>query len=290
MGEMTMWIKRLNKVLDYIEDNLDKEISMVQISRISCMSEFNFQKVFSVLADITLGEYIRRRKLSNSSYDLLETDLKIIDIAAKYGYDSVDSYTRSFKKYFQKTPVQVRKNHGPIFVFPKLSISVTIKGGNKMKFHIVEKEEFRVVGVKRGYKSFEEGIANIGLFWDDFNGSMQEEYLDSIMNDELQGYLGLCVSHNSRTGYDYYICVNSTEKYEGDYLEYIVPKSKWIVFDAVGKVPDSVQYITKQIYENFLPSSEYKHAGTEEFELYALGNPMDENYLTQIWIPVVEIN
>lgn len=263
---------------------------MDQISKLSCMSEYNFQKVFSVLSDVTLGEYIRRRRISSSLFDLLETDSKIIDIAMKYGYDSADSYTRSFKKYFQKTPVQVRKNHESIFVFPKLTISVTIKGGNKMKYRIVEKDEFRVVGVKRSFKNFEEGLANISLFWDEFNGTLQEEYLDSIMNGELQGYLGLCAPHKNGGGYDYYICVNSSEKYEGDYFEHIVPKSKWIVFDAIGKVPNSVQSITKQIYENFLPSSEYTHAGTEDFELYAPGNPMDDDYLTEIWVPINDIN
>lgn len=126
-----MWIKRFSRVLDYIEERLDQEIRLEEMARIACLSEFNLQKVFSILAEMPLGEYTRRRKLSNSLYDLLETDRKIIYIALRYGYESADSYTRAFRRYFGKTPAQARKDPQAVFAFPRLTVSLIVKGGLK---------------------------------------------------------------------------------------------------------------------------------------------------------------
>lgn len=282
-----MWFNSISRVLDYIEEHLSAEIRLDEIARISCMSEFNFQKIFSILTDLPLGEYIRRRKLSKSLYDLLETDRTILEIALKYGYESAESYTRRFRAYFHKTPAQARKDPRGLFAFPRLTLSLTIKGAEQMKYQIVEQDAFRVVGVKRSYESVEEGFEDIPSFWEEFNFSSQNEHLWSMRDGRVPGYLGLCVGHTSGTGFDYHICVSSGAPAGEGFEEHVVPSSRWLVFDAVGAVPKSVQTVNRQIYENFLPGSQYRHAGTEEFELYGLGDPKADDYLTQIWIPVL---
>lgn len=156
-----------------------------------------------------------------------------------------------------------------------------------MNYQIIEKGAFRALGVKRSYHNVEEGFKDIPSFWDEFNGSARDEFLCSVMNDRLPGYLGLCVGHKTGSGFDYYISVASDSPARAGFEEHIVPESRWLVFDAVGRLPESVQTVNRQIYENFLPGSRYRHAGTEEFELYFKGDPKSSDYLTQIWIPIL---
>lgn len=278
----------INRVLDYIEDNIDKEINIKVIAQIACMSEYNFQKVFTVLTDISLGEYIRRRKLSRSLYEVCDTNHKIIDIAYKYGYESPDSYTKAFKNLFDMTPSKARQYPEKLKSFPKLSVFIKIKGAAEMNYKIVEKDAFSVIGLKESYPNLEEGQRKIPDFWSRFNGSGDDENLERCMSTHHEaGYLGLCVPKEGMA-YDYMIGVITDEQKDPDSFERIhVPASKWLVFEAKGLLPQSVQKTYKEIYESFIPSSQYKLASTPDFEFYPSGNVQSPDYITEIWIPVV---
>lgn len=84
--------------MDYIENNLTDEIDYAKIAKAACCSEFHFSRIFSSMAGITLSEYIRRRRLILAAFELQKSDMLIIDIAVKYGYESADAFTRAFKK------------------------------------------------------------------------------------------------------------------------------------------------------------------------------------------------
>ena len=64
------WLKKLGKAIDYIEDNLDKEISYDEAARIACCSPYYFQRVFSYVSGVSLAEYIRRRKMTQAAFEL----------------------------------------------------------------------------------------------------------------------------------------------------------------------------------------------------------------------------
>ena len=277
----------INRVLDYIEDNIDKEINTRVIGQIAYMSEYNFQKMFSILTDIPLGEYIRRRKLSRSLYEICETTHKIIDIAYQYGYESPDSFTKAFKNLFGMTPSTARQYPERLKSYPKLSVSIKIKGGTEVNYKVIEKEAFCVVGLKESYQDLEEGQKKISDFWDRFNASPDEEKLQKRMSAHQKlGFLGLCVPQEG-TAYDYVIGVVTDEKEGEDPFECIeVPSSKWLVFEAKGTLPQSVQTTYKEIYESFFPSSQYKLASTPDFEFYPSGNVQSPDYITEIWIPI----
>lgn len=91
--------KKMNNVMEYIENNLDSNIDMSKVTQISCYSATAFQRMFSITADVTLSEYIRHRRLTLAAFELQNTDIKIIDISAKYGYESPESSTRAFHNY-----------------------------------------------------------------------------------------------------------------------------------------------------------------------------------------------
>ena len=92
------WYERMNRAIDCIEANLCEGIDFDAISKITGQSAVNFQRTFSIVTDISVFEYIRRRKMTLAAFDLQNSNEKVIDIALKYGYESPEAFTRAFKE------------------------------------------------------------------------------------------------------------------------------------------------------------------------------------------------
>ena len=67
------WIERLNETINYIEEHLTDEIDYEELAKIAGCSTYHFQRMFAYMADVSLSEYIRRRKLSDRD-QLIGTD------------------------------------------------------------------------------------------------------------------------------------------------------------------------------------------------------------------------
>ncbi|GMA71603.1 helix-turn-helix transcriptional regulator [Tetragenococcus osmophilus] len=115
-------LNKMNEVMHYIEnhliDNLDLDKKVPQITGESLSQ---FKKIFLFISNITLLEYIRKRRLTLAAYDLRERRMKVIDVAIKYRYSSPDSFTKAFYNFHQVTPSMVYeqniqiKSFAPIF-------------------------------------------------------------------------------------------------------------------------------------------------------------------------------
>jgi AraC family transcriptional regulator len=84
-------LERLNGVVDYIEEHLTdgEPLSQEAVAKAALMPAAQFYRLFPYIANVTVGEYIRRRRLTLAAGELLATDIKIIDCALKYGYECV---------------------------------------------------------------------------------------------------------------------------------------------------------------------------------------------------------
>lgn len=149
------YIKRINKVLDYIEQNITYEISYKEISCIAECSTDSFQRIFSYVTDLSIADYIRNRRLTCAAFDIINSNKKIIDIALKYGYSSPDSFTKAFHRLHGILPSEVRLKPTKLKLFPKLElqkpdnnlipVEVNInslqsnKGGFQMEIQYLEK-------------------------------------------------------------------------------------------------------------------------------------------------------
>ena len=116
---------QFNRTMEYLESKLDAEVDLQKFQQLSGYSYALFSRLFSILADTTLAEYLRNRRLSEAVTDLRESSEKVIDIAMKYGYESADSFSAAFKKFHGATPSEVR-NGKPYRVFPRLQLSLKI--------------------------------------------------------------------------------------------------------------------------------------------------------------------
>lgn len=152
-----------------------------------------------------------------------------------------------------------------------------------MQTKIVEKEAFKVIGIKRTYQNQEEAMAKIPAFWEECANSHQLEILQEKMDDEFpNAFIGL-----SKPIFEYYICVSSKQTAPAGFEEFTVPKAKWLVVEAKGKVPDALQETMEKLFNEFLPNSEYQMADQPELEVYPEGDISSDSYVTEIWIPVI---
>jgi len=92
------WYERMNTAIDYIEANICSGIDFDEVAKIIGQSSVNFQRAFSIVTDISVFEYIRRRRMTLAAFDMQNTEDKVIDVALKYGYESPEAFTRAFKE------------------------------------------------------------------------------------------------------------------------------------------------------------------------------------------------
>lgn len=125
------WLEKMNAALDYIEENLAGTIDYPTAARIACSSLTRFQRMFAFMSDMTIGEYVRCRRMALAAGDIKGTDMKIIDVAAKYGYESPEGFARTFRAFHGIAPTQARKG-GPTREFPPIRMEIKIREGNTL--------------------------------------------------------------------------------------------------------------------------------------------------------------
>jgi len=284
------WIESIQKAINYIEEHLQETITMEQIAQEVNVSVFHFQRTFSILTDMSIADYIRRRRLTLAAQELINTDIKIIDLAYKYGYDSPEAFTKAFRKQHHVTPSDARKQQGPLQSYNRLVIQVSLKGAVPMKYNIVEKEQFQVVGVKRTYNCQKgENLQGIPLFWDEVNRQGMDEQLFTLNNGQIKGVLGVCVpdeNYKENSLIDYWIGTDHVGEVPENLQSIEVPASKWVVFEVHGPMPHAMQNAWKQIFSEWFPSNPYEPVGTAELEVYTNEDPTKEDLYSEIWIPI----
>ena len=118
--------------------------------------------MFSAVCGYTLGEYIRRHRLS-----LAGSELACTDTALKYGYDTPESFSRAFVR-FRGVPPSAAKHGAALKSFSRLSVKLTLHGGTAMDYRIEKKEAFDVVLMKKFFpKAHEITTREIAKFWGD---------------------------------------------------------------------------------------------------------------------------
>jgi len=124
---MHAW-ESIQKVLDYIEDNLAQSHSPEELSKIAALSPFYFQRLFTRLVKRPVNEYIKMRRLAKVCETLEDKNKRILDIALEYGFNSHEHFTKTFKSAFGITPDEYRANpvHLSQITKPELLLGYTM--------------------------------------------------------------------------------------------------------------------------------------------------------------------
>lgn len=301
-GEMDMdWLEKMNGAIKYIEENLTNNIAYSDVAKIACCSEYHFQRMFSFITEVTLAEYIRRRRLTLAALELQGSSLKVIDVALKYGYESPEAFTRAFRNLHGVSPTFAREKGTQLKAYPPISFSISIKGDIEMNYKIVEKSSFRFFGVEEVMDTTNgNNLVRIPQLWQECfkDGTIErlvkaqpKELLEEGFVTDVNGIM--CYRETGEETFPYMIGVfdlDGNAEVPDEFSVISVPALTWVIFRTdehkSSEVVEKIQAIWERIFSEWFPSSGYEHAEGPELEVYYNAEG-DRNY-SEVWIPVVK--
>jgi len=284
-------LTQLNGAMAYIEEHIADDMALADVSSVTAYSPYHFGRLFYYIADMPLPEYIRKRKMSLAAMALQSSDVKVIDLAVMYGYDSADSFTRAFVRQHGVTPSAARQPGVHLTIFPSLTFQIKIEGVQAMNWRIEEREAFEVFGIER-------------IFGNDETGKVPDFWTELRQNGE---YERLFRAAGAKRGEDGKHCINAVcgycepgedvfpymlfayKKLDSDTAGYKVaqiPKATWAVFRSEETTAMGVEIPTlfSRAYSEWLPSSGYDKALGPDMEIYYT-TPSGKHF-EEVWIPV----
>ena len=279
------WTESIGAAINYIEEHLCEELTPEIIAQKAAVSSFYFQKGFAMLCGMSIGEYIRGRRLSLAGREIILTDRRIIDIALDYGYDSPDSFTKAFTRFHGITPAAARRLGGGLRPFAPLKLKISLEGGSIMNCKIVKKSAFDVLCTERKF-TYEEAQVKVLEFWN--------EHMQSGRNKVVHGEYGINIDENMGSKEFNYLIADDFAGGEvpAGFEIRTIPEFTWAVFHITGKMPEAIQETEKKIFSEWLPNNgEYEIAAGYNIEMYSDPSKFergtrDEKYYTEVWIPV----
>lgn len=283
-------LKELNHVIDYIEEHLTDDLSLELISEYAGVSDYHFRKIFFYISGLTLSEYIKNRKLSEANKDLLYGE-KVTDVAFKYGYQSIDGFTRAFKKWSGFLPSDVIKK-GISKSFPKFSFIITVKGGISMEFRIENKPAFNLVGVSKRVPMQFEGVNNEIVKLAQSITEEQRKEMHALQN--IEPYEVVNASYDADAnflkeegGLTHLIGILTTENQVSELLEKVpVEACTWAIFPNEGPFPSTLQETMAKIYSEWFPSSDYEIINAPSFSFTKMNEHKNNYAYSEVWVPV----
>lgn len=246
----------LNKMVEYIENNINSEINFDQLSKITNINIFILERIFMFLTNMTIVEYIRKRRLSKAFEEIRNTNHKIIDIAFKYQYNSVSSFNRAFKRVFNMTPTECRRGIGNYKVIPieyfevnkeKYNFDYKIKKFNSIFlycYHITAKSHSDLLyKIKQLYQK----VKTNGRY-NQFNET--EMYGIFFKEERL---------------YHYYL---GSTKYFSNLEKYEIKKNEYAEFKLMSREQSEIARLEEKINKQWIPSTNYNIKNNLKIELY----------------------
>ncbi|MEF9904044.1 AraC family transcriptional regulator [Streptomyces sp. P9-A2] len=282
-------LERLNQAMEHIERHLDQRIDAADLARITATSEYHFRRLFSALAGMPLSEYIRRRRLTVAGAEVLAGNRTLLEIAMRYGYTSGEAFARAFRVMHGVGPGEARRSGASLRSQQRLSFRLTVEGSSSMRYRIVEKDEFRVVGRKARVPLVHEGM-NPAIA--DFIRGIGQETLQrmrSLSDQEPRGIVGvsenLDPSRAEGTELDYYHGVVTRAAAPEDMDALTVQAGTWAVFESSGPFPQALQYLWRDVFTQWFPSNPYLSRPGPEILRTRLSQDATQAD-AELWIPV----
>lgn len=285
------WLNRMNKAIDYIESKLESTVDYEIAAKIACCSSYHFQRMFSFITGVSISEYVRRRRMTLAALELSQGDIKILDVAIKYGYESADSFSRAFKALHGIPPQQAKIKGSMLKAYPKMTLSITIEGNNELRYRIEEKPEFTVFGLETViHMDNWRYITEAPNFW--------KEFYRTGLNKKL--YRGPGGHYHAVMAYEnvgknnmiYMICSVKEDGIDtAGFKEVLVPNATWAIFPT-EVVPKSelagpIQQASIRAFAEWFPYSDYEYAHLPYCEFYY---DTEGGCYGEMWIPIVKAN
>lgn len=280
------WLKQLSQVIEYIEGNLAGDISYDEAAKIACCSTYYFQRMFSYISGMPLSEYIRRRRMTEAAFELQTSDMKVMDVSLKYGYESATSFNRAFQSVHGVSPTIARAQGTMLNAYPPISFSILVRGGENMRYRIETKEAIRIVGVRTALQQdMEQNQKIVPVFWEKTLKSTSFSEICNFTTKDSSCIFGVTAYTNPDNIY-YYIAAPTDKPVSDGMFEFEIPAATWVIFECNGHFKESVQTIFKRFLTEWLPVSGYEYAEQPDIEVYPVNDQGSKSGHAEVWIAV----
>ncbi|MEF3305385.1 AraC family transcriptional regulator [Paenibacillus sp. GYB003] len=288
------YTESVTKAIAYIEEHLAGDITPEEIAARVGYSPYHFHRIFQSVTRSSVSEYIRKRRLTHAAYDLFYSDLRIVEIAVKYRFESQEAFTRAFQHLFSITPGQFRKQTDmKDTLFRTMEKKALDEAGLK---HLHERMSLEPVYVATGTLQLVgmeiRGVnsRDVGRLWSRFRQRAAE--IATRRGPESVFY-ALIELTGVRWEVSYTACVEVEEagRLPEGMVYKVLPSGTYAVFSHRGsleRLSDTFDYI----YNIWLPKSGKLRTNDPEFARYDeryLG-PTNENSEIDIYIPINPIS
>ena len=283
------WLKGMNGVIEYIVENLTRPIQYESLSRVVGCSVYEFSRIFSFMAGMSVSEYIRRRRLSQAVFDIQNGGDKIIDIALKYRYESPTTFARAFKELHGATPLSARKTGISLKTYPPIAFILTIKGVGELDFRIEKKNSFKIIG----YACADAVAVDWDHFMENYNKRLWNAETWDTPNSYYRAPLWQVGAYKFKTSANENGCIIGAELGDKPVLEGMnvetVPAATWAAFTITSKSggKEAGEAFTR-IFTEWFPASKYtRNESAPTLEVYPPGDANSDKYKWEIWVPVI---
>lgn len=276
------------KAIKFIEDNLKEDISIADIADAVYFSLYHFCRTFNKVIHHTPYDYLIRRRLSESAFELLNTDKKIIEIAFDHQFNNAETFSRAFKRMFGVQPIQWKKqtNSAHCLLLPRFTYEYIehINKGNYLRPVLKEKQSFNILGLMTYIEKKQD---KINLIWDELSSELQRiEQITKVNN-----YYGIRFYSTNHCDNRHLYLVGAEIQYPEEIISSLIYKSipslNYAKFIHKGDLTHR-HYTSDYIYKTWLPKSGFQLHHPLEVEYYGqyLPNHSQFNSEVNIYIPI----
>jgi AraC family transcriptional regulator len=285
-------LKDLNAAVEYIEQHLTEELALEDVAAYVGESDYHFRKIFQAISGLPLSTYVQKRKLSRAHEELRQGE-RVTEVAFKYGYQSVEGFSRVFKQW-SGYPPSVVNERDTILSFPKLVFFINVRGGNIMEAKIIEQPAFTFAGVQKRVPMQFEGVNQAIVELAESITEEQSAEMRALMNIEPREIVN--ISYDAEEEFikeegdlTHMIGVLTTKESISNNLEtFSVPAHTWVVFPNEGPFPETMQNTTARTASEWFPSSNYEQVDLPSFSFTKMDEEKENYAYSEIWIPVRE--
>ncbi|MGN5635419.1 AraC family transcriptional regulator [Streptomyces sp. AC154] len=282
-------LERLNQAMEHIERRLDGSIDIGELARVAATSQYHLRRIFSALAGMPLSEYVRRRRLTVAGAEVLAGERTLLEIAVRYGYGSGEAFARAFRTVHGVGPGEARRTGSALSSQPRMTFRLIVEGSSSMRYRVVHKPEFTVVGAKARVPLVHSGPNRAIIDFVRGAGDRARGLLEGLSDQEPYGILAVCdgldPSRAEGTGLDYYYGVVTLAPAPEGMATLPVPAGTWAVFTTSGPAPEAIQVLWRDVFTEWFPSNPYRSRPGPEIlrtRMSADGREAD----AELWLPV----
>ena len=255
-------LQLIESALYYIDEHICEELTYERLAEVFGYSSFHFHKIFSSVTNLSITEYIRKRRLTMAHKKLCETAETVTDICYSVGFNSIQTFNRAFKDTFGMQPLVARERQSKITYRSVEEIitgylkRVEVEDVFSIEPRFEEREEFVIAGYRKHTKN---GFNVIGESWFELKSNLGA--IKRINEHTMYGFEDYSEEFSSEPLSFYYMAGLEVDKNailpEGMYRK-VVPKAKYAVFTVNGNNSNGeIGKAFRYIYFVWLPNSEY---------------------------------